>query len=1089
MKKLKNLAMMLTLIFIVNFIPVNAYVWGSNFGISDIGINNIETGERKVYVEFNEDAYKDIKEVKLYTKVSRVTCDHVGNIITTTVDGPNLNLNVKESNKFTGILKEDQITSFGSYEVDKVEMVLNNGSKRVSYNSGYYKSLSNNNKENAELVNFNSLFVECTTLYAENPEFEFTTVKLGQAQNHYFNIISQKLNVSPNKVYVTFSKLDDESNKEHVVIAEKIEDDKYSAHLTLSNSLDTGLWKVSKIKVVDNYKRECELEYSNPVSFNVVSANTDIEAPKLNSIEISSNLYDGKIKEPLKFTLNITDDFSGVDYADITITNGDKEKGIHLRKDDLEDGEYIKHFREFTENGTWKIKSIRIADNAGNYVCYVQNLEDYMTDSDEYIEMDFSDKAIEVINIEKEEVVEEEDANIEILELINNKTEVSNGNEVGFEIKFKSNMELYDINFRYYEENLDKYLYFSPSIGDEYGEEGNIIENKDGIYTFKFKGNSKELEYLASGKYKCTGVDVMYRTETGKHRNQYFEDDKNPWNDYNSKVYDFSKLDFVCKNPNEDINPPEVEDISIDKSIITPGETVELRIKVKDDRSGFSDKLNTNQLSLYYSNSVRDFYGSTYDYDEELGEYKIKIKVPEYYSSGRYTIGSLFIRDMANNDKYYYWYNEEDKELLSKGTILVKTDLNEKLPPEISTNIQNNGEAFKAPFTPIVNSDHGTIEMLLDGKKYEGEAINKLGNHQLYIKAIGLDGSVSTKLVSFKVIAEINNETKPEDIVNQIVSSPENVVEVEVKDDKKEIDKSIFEAIKGKDKTVSFKQEDGTVWSFNGMDITEEKLEGLGNIKISVSNTPEEKNKEPIEEIDSGARVIHFDYHGVLPGKATVKIKVNEPGGLLKKDLTFYYFNPDTQKAEKVQGPLSIDNDGYVTVEIEHCSDYFLSLDDTLHLEEPSVPEEPEKPVVPVITVEKDKIELIEGENKYIGAKVTPENTKLEYTSSDENIVIVNESGLITAKKEGIAKITIKAGNVTKEINVEVKKKVVPGEPQEPKTPVVPEETIDENNKIDNEKENLPKTGDVVSSSQLIIISMLAMSIGIALFKKKKIVK
>ena len=49
----------------------------------------------------------------------------------------------------------------------------------------------------------------------------------------------------------------------------------------------------------------------------------------------------------------------------------------------------------------------------------------------------------------------------------------------------------------------------------------------------------------------------------------------------------------------------------------------------------------------------------------------------------------------------------------------------------------------------------------------------KLGNHQLYIKAIGIDGSESTKLVSFKVIGEINNETKPEEIVEQIISSPE----------------------------------------------------------------------------------------------------------------------------------------------------------------------------------------------------------------------------------------------------------------------------------------------------------------------------
>ena len=139
-------------------------------------------------------------------------------------------------------------------------------------------------------------------------------------------------------------------------------------------------------------------------------------------------------------------------------------------------------------------------------------------------------------------------------------------------------------------------------------------------------------------------------------------------------------------------------------------------------------------------------------------------------------------------------------------------------------------------------------------------------------------------------------------------------------------------------------------------------------IKISVSNEPEEENKEKIENIYSEARVIHFDYHGVLPGKATVKVKVDNYEGLLDKELTFYYFNPETQKAEKVQGPLSIDKDGYVTVEIEHCSDYFLSLNDTLHLDNSEVPETPkdeeeievpETPILPTILIEREMIELL----------------------------------------------------------------------------------------------------------------------------------
>ena len=135
MGKFKNLAKVLLLIFIVNFIPVNAYVWDSLFGIEHVGATESEDGERSVYVEFNESFSSDIKEVKLHTKVYNYEYDYyTGEDKSTLVNGPILNLNTKKDNQFIGTLKEEQITSFGSYEVDKIEITLNDGSKRVSYN-------------------------------------------------------------------------------------------------------------------------------------------------------------------------------------------------------------------------------------------------------------------------------------------------------------------------------------------------------------------------------------------------------------------------------------------------------------------------------------------------------------------------------------------------------------------------------------------------------------------------------------------------------------------------------------------------------------------------------------------------------------------------------------------------------------------------------------------------------------------------------------------------------------------------------------------------------------------------------------------
>lgn len=74
-------------------------------------MNTLETGERNLYVSFYENFYREIKEVKLYIKVSNNIYDpNTGNDTEKVVNGPSINLNIKEDNKFTGILKENKIT-------------------------------------------------------------------------------------------------------------------------------------------------------------------------------------------------------------------------------------------------------------------------------------------------------------------------------------------------------------------------------------------------------------------------------------------------------------------------------------------------------------------------------------------------------------------------------------------------------------------------------------------------------------------------------------------------------------------------------------------------------------------------------------------------------------------------------------------------------------------------------------------------------------------------------------------------------------------------------------------------------------------
>lgn len=69
--------------------------------------------------------------------------------------------------------------------------------------------------------------------------------------------------------------------------------------------------------------------------------------------------------------------------------------------------------------------------------------------------------------------------------------------------------------------------------------------------------------------------------------------------------------------------------------------------------------------------------------------------------------------------------------------------------------------------------------------------------------------------------------------------------------------------------------------------------------------------------------IISFDYHGELPETATVKLYV---GNKFKnnENLYLYYYNDLTRDVELISSNIKV-VDGYVSFDIEHCSEYFLT--------------------------------------------------------------------------------------------------------------------------------------------------------------------
>ncbi|MGL5353129.1 MAG: immunoglobulin-like domain-containing protein, partial [Clostridium sp.] len=356
---------------------------------------------------------------------------------------------------------------------------------------------------------------------------------------------------------------------------------------------------------------------------------------------------------------------------------------------------------------------------------------------------------------------------------------------------------------------------------------------------------------------------------------------------------------------------------------------------------------------------------------------------------------------------------------------------------------------------------------------------SKAGTYKVVYEVEDSKGAKATKEIAVKVtksLVEISNETQLDEIIDYINNSKDKEIEIQVTSDDRVIEESIFKAIKGTEKNIKLVQDDGTVWIFEGKDITGDNL---GNVTIKVSNVAEEENEKNIKQIDPNAKIIHFDYHGQLPGKATVKVKIDNPEDVKGKELTLYYYNAETKKPEKVQGPLLVDENGYVTVEITHCSDYFLSDNDLLA-------DSNEKPVigmnnVPVINA--NDVEIKVGEIFDPMKNVSAEDKEDGDLTSKIKVI----ENTVDTSKAGTYKVVYqvedsKGAKSTKTISIIVKA----NEDTENKNE---EENIEEG-KTESDKQNevplekLPATGQPITKMTVGIVSI---TVGFVLVRRRRI--
>lgn len=102
----------------------------------------------------------------------------------------------------------------------------------------------------------------------------------------------------------------------------------------------------------------------------------------------------------------------------------------------------------------------------------------------------------------------------------------------------------------------------------------------------------------------------------------------------------------------------------------------------------------------------------------------------------------------------------------------------------------------------------------------------------------------------------------------------------------------------------------------------EENMYIDNDLRLSL-DTSTKDTKRINEKVKNDKLIITFDYHGMLPLEAKVKIDVSDKFNDGEK-LYLYYYNPDSDEIEYMDNVVFVKN-GMAEFQIKHCSDYFLT--------------------------------------------------------------------------------------------------------------------------------------------------------------------
>lgn len=489
-----------------------------------------------------------------------------------------------------------------------------------------------------------------------------------------------------------------------------------------------------------------------------------------------------------------------------------------------------------------------------------------------------------------------------------------------------------------------------------YGYKGNQIIYCFGTTTWEQEGNKIFVKIRVpsttmSGTYYIGSIDI---SDTIGNARMYWNGWKEQGYDIDESeqayVPDFFANEYKCniKNAatidvlsNGDDEAPVITNIRLSSYEIEKPGVITAEIDVQD-----SSAIQMVSLNLYCYNGNKMEMISNSIYDEEginAGTIKIDIPVSTDVVCGKYYVGQVGVDDVAGNHRMYWNGWKENGYDLEEGKAYV---------PD-----------FYDPNYKMYIEDNKTVVI-----KEEFDVAFEVG------------------LSNPKIFEHINS--MPEATAGKIYIDSKGVAL-----------KEIFEAIKGKDKTLVF-YKDNYQWVFNGLDVTTPK-----DVQLNVEF---EKVSGKDYGFDSDLLKIVFEKNGELPGKANVRIKSDYTYQIfeLSNSMYLYYLNEDTGRVE-----LESDSDvKHVLDGTDHWCQFDISHNSTFMVSGIKVKQNVKVSKISISGVSK---KLAVGKKMSLSVAIQPTyatDRSVTWKSSNKKYVTVNSKGVVTAKKAGAGKkVTITA--------------------------------------------------------------------------------